>query len=148
MKLESDAISQPLGEVLNQGEVVAREVEAAWQRVEAVPQPVAAFCALGNPEGFFVHARRDGLTLSHTRAFRDHHLYTQSDVDSLVAAARREGARALLTTAKDAVKLRAFDFALPCYVVEVGLEFDDEERLLAVVSRAVERREAEKSRKE
>ncbi|HEY0077172.1 MAG TPA: tetraacyldisaccharide 4'-kinase [Pyrinomonadaceae bacterium] len=123
------------------------ENDAISKSVEAVPQPVAAFCGVGNPEAFFAHARRDGQTLSYTCAFRDHHGYTQADVDALVAEARRHGARALLTTAKDAVKLRTLGFALPCYVVEVTVEFDDEERLLAVVRGAVGRREAEASRK-
>jgi tetraacyldisaccharide-1-P 4'-kinase len=42
----------------------------------------------------------------------------------------------LLTTAKDAVKLRGRDFALPCYVVETVLEFEDEGRLLDLIRNA------------
>ena len=101
------------------------------------PQPVGAFCAIGNPEAFFAHLRRDGHELSHTRAFQDHHAYTQHDVDVFARDARQRGARALLTTAKDAVKLRALDFPLPCYVVEVTLAFDDEARLRSLVHEAI-----------
>ena len=103
-------------------------------------EPVAAFCALGNPPAFFAHVRSDGHSLSHTRAFPDHHVYKQTDVDALVFEARREGARALLTTAKDAVKLRSLRFDLPCYVLEIGLEFDDEEMLAGMISEAIKKR--------
>jgi tetraacyldisaccharide 4'-kinase len=99
-------------------------------------QPVAAFCAVGNPRAFFEHLRRDGFELCHTRVFPDHHAYTPSDVEAIARAAEQRGARALLTTAKDAVKLRGRDFALPCYVVETGLEFDDEGRLLDLIRHA------------
>jgi tetraacyldisaccharide 4'-kinase len=102
-------------------------------------QSFAAFCAVGNPQSFFTHLRRDGHVLSYTRAFPDHHPYTQTDVDALTREAVRSGASALLTTAKDAVKLRSMHFALPCYVVEVALEFDDEEKLVRMMREAIAR---------
>ncbi|HEX8128718.1 MAG TPA: tetraacyldisaccharide 4'-kinase [Pyrinomonadaceae bacterium] len=105
-----------------------------------IPQPLAAFCAIGNPQAFFAHARRENLTLNYTRAFTDHHAYTQRDVDDCVREAVRHGARALLTTAKDAVKLRSLDFALPCYVLEVALKFDDERSMRAILHECISRR--------
>ncbi|HUQ33993.1 MAG TPA: tetraacyldisaccharide 4'-kinase [Pyrinomonadaceae bacterium] len=104
------------------------------------PQPVAAFCAVGNPAAFFTHARNDGHILNYTRAFPDHHVYKQSEVDSLVLEAGRQGARSLLTTAKDAVKLRSLRFDLPCYVLEIGIELDDEEKLREMIREAFEKR--------
>jgi tetraacyldisaccharide 4'-kinase len=103
----------------------------------AIPQPLAAFCGIGNPQAFFAHARSEALTLNYTRAFADHHAYTQRDVDDCLREAVRHGARALLTTAKDAVKLRALDFALPCYVLEVALKFDDEQRMRAALLESI-----------
>ncbi|MBV9927105.1 MAG: tetraacyldisaccharide 4'-kinase [Acidobacteria bacterium] len=98
---------------------------------------VGVFCAVGNPAALFEHLRRGGFEVCYTRAFRDHHAYAQADADAVSREASARGARALLTTAKDAVKLRGLDFALPCYVVEAGLEFDDEERLLGLLRAAV-----------
>ncbi|HWS90824.1 MAG TPA: tetraacyldisaccharide 4'-kinase [Pyrinomonadaceae bacterium] len=94
---------------------------------------VGAFCAVGNPRAFFEHVRRDGFELCYTRAFNDHHAYARADAEAVSRGAAGRGARALLTTAKDAVKLRGLDFALPCYVVETGLEFDDEARLFGLL---------------
>jgi tetraacyldisaccharide 4'-kinase len=103
-------------------------------------QPFAAFCAIGNPDAFFAHIRRDGHELAYTRAFPDHHIYSQADVEALAAEARARGAQLLLTTAKDAVKLRSLQFGLPCYVLEIEIEFDDEGRLLRLISDAVLKR--------
>jgi tetraacyldisaccharide 4'-kinase len=97
----------------------------------------AAFCAIGNPLVFFEHIRKDGHDLKLTRAFPDHHVYSQSDIDALVSEARRAGAPGLLTTAKDAVKLGSLRFDLPCYVLEIELEFDDEEKLAGMIHEAI-----------
>jgi tetraacyldisaccharide 4'-kinase len=104
---------------------------------DSLPQPVAAFCALGNPQAFFAHLARSKYQLSYTRSFRDHHVYTQEDVDALVREGAQNGARTLMTTAKDAVKLRALHFALPCYVIEIAVEFNDEEALLVLLREAM-----------
>ncbi|MBV9957810.1 MAG: tetraacyldisaccharide 4'-kinase [Acidobacteria bacterium] len=114
---------------------------------EALPQPVAAFCALGNPQAFFAHLRADGYTLAHTNAFRDHHVYTPADANRLSREAVERGAHALVTTAKDAVKLRGLGFELPCYVIEIDVSFDDEPKLLELLKQALQRRGAEKSQR-
>jgi tetraacyldisaccharide 4'-kinase len=101
------------------------------------PRPVAAFCAVGNPRAFFAQLRREGHELAHERAFPDHHAYAQTDLDRLTREAESRGARALLTTAKDAVKLRALAHTLPCFVVHVEPEFDDEDALLRLLRGAV-----------
>jgi tetraacyldisaccharide 4'-kinase len=119
---------------------VVPEGEGGKALLESVaPQPVAAFCAIGNPRAFFAQLRRDGFDIRHERAFADHHRFTQAELDEVVRAAGREGARALLTTAKDAVKLRTLALSIPSYVVETGLEFDDEGKLLGLVREAVRR---------
>jgi tetraacyldisaccharide 4'-kinase len=102
-----------------------------------IPHPFAAFCAIGNPASFYEHLRRDGYTLKLTRSFADHHVYTQRDIDVIISEAKRAGAQRLLTTAKDAVKLRSLSFDLPCYVLEIELEFDDEEKLHSMIREAI-----------
>ncbi len=102
-----------------------------------LPRPLAAFCAIGNPQVFFKQACAADIELNLTRALPDHHRYTQADVDALTRAAAEAGAQALITTAKDAVKLRALRFTLPCYVLEIALAIDDEAGLLALVRGAL-----------
>jgi tetraacyldisaccharide 4'-kinase len=99
----------------------------------AVPGRVGAFCAVGNPASFFESLRRLGYELGLERAFADHHVYTQSDVESLNQLAKQTGANALVTTAKDAVKLKGMAFSLPCYVLEVEIAIDDADGFQKVV---------------
>lgn len=98
---------------------------------------VAAFCALGNAQAFFNHLGRSGFDLTYTRAFTDHHSYKQSDIERVVREAQERGAEALLTTAKDAVKLRSIRFDIPCFVVEIEFEFEDERNLRKILSQAI-----------
>ena len=85
-----------------------------------------AFCALGNPQNFFEQLRRDNFDLTSTEAFPDHHFYTPKDAAKIEMKARKANARILLTTAKDAVKLRDLKFDLPCFVVESEMVFNKE----------------------
>jgi tetraacyldisaccharide 4'-kinase len=98
---------------------------------------VAAFCAVGNPQSFFTNIKNAGYTVVHEKAFRDHHNYTQKDVDDLTNAATRAGATHLITTAKDAVKLRSLSFSLPYSVFEIEIAITDEVSLKQAISNAV-----------
>jgi tetraacyldisaccharide 4'-kinase len=98
---------------------------------------VAAFCGLGNPESFFSLLRRGGYRLAHTQAFRDHHTYTQSDINRLVQDSSAGGAQFLLTTAKDEVKLRSLNFELPCYSVDISIEIEEANKLETLIAGAV-----------
>jgi tetraacyldisaccharide 4'-kinase len=104
-------------------------------------QPVAAFCGVGNPESFFKHLRREGWTPVFTRAFADHHNYVQSELDAVVEEARAQGAAALVTTAKDAIKLSGFELKLPCFVLEIQISIDDDNRLIELIRTACQNRE-------
>ncbi len=83
-----------------------------------------AFCGIGNPESFFEQLRQEDFSITATRIFRDHHVYTQRDIDIIQKQARERGAEILLTTAKDAVKLRDLKFEIPCFVVEIKIVID------------------------
>lgn len=99
----------------------------------AVPGRVGAFCAVGNPASFFESLRGLGYEVGLERAFADHHVYSQGDVDALHQLARETGANALITTAKDAVKLKGMAFELPCYVLEIEIAMDDADAFQKVV---------------
>ena len=94
------------------------------QSVEKIP--ALAFCALGNPGNFFEQLRRENYEISVRKVFSDHHSYTQNDIANLETVAGNSNVEALLTTAKDAVKLNRFKFTIPCFVVEIQLMLDDD----------------------
>ena len=70
--------------------------------------PVLAVAGVARPDRFFAEARSGGWDVRRTAAFRDHHRYGRADIASIVDAARSAGARAILTTEKDLVKLLPF----------------------------------------
>ena len=94
---------------------------------------VAAFCAVGNPESFFESVQRAGYEIALQKAFMDHHDYSQDEIDSLTREAEKSGATALITTAKDAVKLRALAFEMPCYVLESEISIGEAEALRQMI---------------
>jgi tetraacyldisaccharide 4'-kinase len=98
---------------------------------------VAAFCGIANPDSFFTLLQRAGYELASSRAFRDHQNYSQYTIDRMIADADARGAQALITTAKDAVKVRSLNFALPCYVAEIDIEFDRADEFRELILKAV-----------
>jgi tetraacyldisaccharide 4'-kinase len=111
-----------------------RRVSPVQSRGNSEPQePFGAFCAVGNPESFFVHLKREGYDLVLQKSFRDHHVYTQDEVSKLCNVAKQAGAQSLITTAKDAVKLRSLSFEIPCFILEIDLEIENETELKRMI---------------
>ncbi len=67
---------------------------------------VVAFAGIARPEAFFRDAERQSLELAARLAFPDHHDYPDESIARIEGAFRRHRAEALLTTAKDALKLQ------------------------------------------
>jgi tetraacyldisaccharide 4'-kinase len=110
-------------------------------RETLLAQPVGAFCGVGNPESFFCQLRREGLELTFTRAFADHHNYSQAEMNLLNRDAKAHGAGGLMTTAKDASKLVSFEMELPCYVLDIQISIDDDEQLVELIRNVCRKRE-------
>lgn len=85
-----------------------------------------AFCALGNPANFFSQLERGNFNLVATEKFPDHHFYEERDMEKLSEKAKQTGAEFLLTTAKDAVKLKDLKIDAPCLVVVSEMIFGAE----------------------
>jgi tetraacyldisaccharide 4'-kinase len=83
------------------------------ERRTTLPEPslsrsgskVLAFCAIGDPRGFFRGLREAGINVEKEIAFRDHHVYTEKDIDRLKAVAETSGVQAFITTEKDSMRL-------------------------------------------
>ncbi len=54
------------------------------------------------------------------------------------------GAKGLITTAKDAVKLRSCSFRLPCYVLEIKISIDRHEEFLQMILKTLVQKNEEK----
>jgi tetraacyldisaccharide 4'-kinase len=94
---------------------------------QSYTDPVFAFCGIGNPEAFWGDLERWGMHLVGRKCFRDHHPYTEREVRKLGEAAHSAGAKALITTEKDAQNLDAKLLpTMPVYIAVIALELPDE----------------------
>jgi tetraacyldisaccharide 4'-kinase len=128
----ADVIAAPADEPEVESAVRARGWKGPMWRlgrhmeVPAADAPVLAFCGIARPEQFFAGLRLAGADVAGTETFRDHHRYTQADLDGLATEAERRGASALLTTEKDAVRLHGLKPSLPVITVGFRTEIDNE----------------------
>ncbi len=67
---------------------------------------VAAFCGIGEPVSFESSLKNSGAKLIKFFTFLDHYLYRKTDIQRMVDFCRKEHIDVLITTHKDAVKLR------------------------------------------
>ena len=120
-----------------------RVVPREWVDVHstlAVPvaQPgftkVAAFCGLGNPRSFWSTLEELKLDLVFHWPFGDHHSYSPTELQRVLAQAKTCGAEAIVTTEKDALNLCAgaseIVAPLKLYWLKIGIEIEKEEELL------------------
>jgi tetraacyldisaccharide 4'-kinase len=86
------------------------------------PGPFFAFCGLGNPEAFFRDLQKWGVAVCGQMVFPDHHRYTDRDVAQILQMAKQAGAKAFVTTEKDAQNLGEVKFGeAPVYVSVIDL---------------------------
>jgi tetraacyldisaccharide 4'-kinase len=100
---------------------------AAW------PPRVFLLAAIARPERFGHDAQGRGAAVVGHRFFRDHHGFSDADLAAVTAQARSAGADAIVTTAKDAVRLEGRRVDLPLLVLRIAAEVAEEERLRARV---------------
>jgi tetraacyldisaccharide 4'-kinase len=107
-----------------------------------LPQPVLAFCGIGNAQAFFEDVTRWGIAVAGKAAFRDHHSYSSHDIHELDTKAKDAKAKALLTTEKDVQNLGSANFELPLYRCEIAMDIPDEDEVLSLVTRLLSARVA------
>ncbi len=108
---------------------------------------VLALAALANPGSFVSTIEGTGLTVGKEWFYRDHHNYSQTDLNDIIEAA--SGLDAIITTEKDAVKLKVLLDNLqemnqnmkkdtpPFYSIRIGVKVCDVERFDAVLEAAL-----------
>ena len=104
--------------------------------------PSFAFCGIGNPDGFFADLVSWRVELAGERVFRDHHVYSDLDVERLEAEADKVSAADFVTTEKDAVNLALAgrNFRRPVWVAVIDFVFAAERELVGAIERALRER--------
>jgi len=85
---------------------------------------VAAFCGIGNPEGFRRTLKQLQYNLVDFRVFPDHHAYTRQDVHTLTEWLAQIKAQAAICTEKDLVKIGLDRLGnIPLWALRVEIKF-------------------------
>ncbi len=99
-------------------------IDPAWLQ----GRRVVAFCGIGNPFSFCDTISSLGAVICEYITFPDHHAYTDADIDYVASRCKAHAAEAVVTTAKDAVRLEGKRSLSNLYVLDIELEIDDEKR--------------------
>jgi tetraacyldisaccharide 4'-kinase len=84
---------------------------------------VFAFSGIATPESFEKFLRDLGANLVGRERFLDHYRFDEEDISELFVMAQREGAECLVTTEKDAVRIREnLPCPLPLYYLRLEIE--------------------------
>ena len=95
------------------------------------------FCGLGNPDAFFADLVSWRVELVGEKTFRDHHAYSDLDVEELEAEADKVSAADFVTTEKDAENLEGRQFRRPVWVTVIDFVFLAESELVAAIERVL-----------
>lgn len=104
---------------------------------EMLPEKILAFCGIANPRRLRDDLLEYGFDVRFFKSYPDHHQYTQSEISFLTEKARSVGARAIITTDKDLVKIGTRSTTdLPIYSVRPQTNFNElfDKRVIDIAS--------------
>ncbi len=92
----------------------------------AVPSRPVVFCGIARPHNFFSELRSQGIAPIAEAIYRDHHPYTERDIDHLLTLREQKHGQGFVTTEKDAVNLGGLLARLdPVVVIPVKIQLTD-----------------------
>ena len=104
---------------------VNREGEGTFTVLAEVPPELDScfgLCGIARPESFKATVENCGLSPLDFLVLSDHHAYKADDLRRIREKLRKNGARCVVTTEKDMVKLGRADFGVPVYGIRIEVE--------------------------
>jgi tetraacyldisaccharide 4'-kinase len=106
-----------------------------------VPGRPVVFCGIARPQNFVLQLRTAGIEPAAEAFYRDHHAYTERDVQDLLQLRAKSEADGFVTTEKDAINLGGYLSALQqLAVVAVKMELLDAANAMDTMLRMIEER--------
>jgi tetraacyldisaccharide 4'-kinase len=111
--------------------------------VTNVPARPVVFCGIARPQNFLLQLRTAGIEPVAQALFRDHHAYSERDIQDLLKLRHQSEAEGFVTTEKDAINLGRFLDALqPLAVILVKMELMDAANAVDTMLRMIAERGA------
>ena len=106
-----------------------------------VPAQPVAFCGIAKPRNFLLQLRTAGIEPVAEAFYRDHHAYSERDIQELLELRQQSEAGGFVTTEKDAINLGGHLAALePLAVVPVKMELLEPANAVDTILRVIEER--------
>jgi tetraacyldisaccharide 4'-kinase len=103
-----------------------------------LPRRPVVFCGIARPQNFLLQLRTAGIEPVAQALFRDHHAYSERDIQDLLKLRQRSQAESFVTTEKDAINLGGFLDALqPLEVIPVKMELADAANVIDTILRTI-----------
>lgn len=114
------------------------EGKATVPLTQLVGKPVAALAGIGKPGLFFEDLAHYQIPVMKEFVFPDHHFYNEVELARCVREAREARAKALITTQKDAIKLRRLPRdPFPIYFLKIEAKLEKEVHYRSYLLRAI-----------
>ena len=101
----------------------------AIQELSELPSPLYGFCGIAQPQLFQKSLEAENISLSGFMPLRDHQALTPSLMKKIASQAEKSGAKGLITTEKDLIKLLKDSFQLPCFALKMEVQTDQDFKL-------------------
>jgi tetraacyldisaccharide 4'-kinase len=88
---------------------------------------IFALSSIANPLSFEQTLSKTGAEIIERERFPDHYMYSAEDAQRINSRAISDAVEFIVTTEKDAVKLKNHQFAVPVFALRIDLDVEDEE---------------------
>jgi len=111
------------------------------------PARPIVFCGIARPQNFLLQLRTAGVEPVAQALFRDHHAYTERDIQDLLKLRQQSEGGGFVTTEKDAINLNGYLHALePLAVIPVTMALMDAANAVDTMLRMIAERRAEREK--
>ena len=112
-----------------------------------VPARPIVFCGIARPQNFLLQLRTAGVEPVGQALYRDHHAYTERDIQDLLKLRQQSEAGGFVTTEKDAINLGGYLQALqPLTVIPVKMDLMDPANAVDTMLRMIAERRARREK--
>ena len=99
-----------------------------------------AFCGIASPDSFRNSLKEAGIDIKGFVSFEDHYQFSKGDMDSIIDKAKETGSEVLITTEKDAVRLKEFEpIPFTIWILKIRMEIlESKEVLLSKIRKVID----------
>lgn len=109
------------------------------ESLQAPGTRVFAFCGIARPRRFEESLAAAGLAVTGVRYFADHHVFSAAELSEIQSEAGQSGASAVVTTAKDRLRVSNWKPMLNLETIEIVMNFTESGELMSLLDPIVAR---------